>query len=439
MEANVQEGLEGDTDMGKILREHLTDTSIKRAAAPATGEAFLWDSDCPGLAVRIFPSGRKVYCVQYRMQDGKHRRRVIGVVGKMKVDAARREASPLCNAARAGKDPAGDRITVGKLWEQWRKMHGIPRKKVSSQLQDAIYWGEPKAQESAPAQTQPAPDADGDKKEPKPSKRRYPSMREVFGKKRVAALTRGFIMQWHTGMTEAPYTANRCLALLSTMLSFAVKMEYRSDNPCLGVEKFKEEPRKTRLSADELARIGAALVAVEKQKPNWTPALNAMKLLILTGLRKSEILNARWEHCDLERGMLHLPDSKTGKRDVPLNTPARELLAAMGAKDEGYVIPSAASRSGRWVNLRKVWLRVCATAGLSGIRIHDTRHAFASMLADSGESLLNIAALLGHAETRTTEKYSHVDVDPARAASEKAGKHIADTWSKVTPLPAKSA
>jgi hypothetical protein len=156
-------------------------------------------------------------------------------------------------------------------------------------------------------------------------------------------------------------------------------------------------------------------------------AAAAMRLLILTGARLREILHLRWEHVDFERGLLLLPDSKTGKKAIVLNAPALDVLAnvpRLGA----YVIAGQSAgteeESPRH-DLKRPWQAVAKRAGLDGVRIHDLRHTHASIGAGAGLGLPIIGKLLGHAQASTTARYAHLDADPLRRASDRIGSHIA--------------
>jgi integrase len=142
---------------------------------------------------------------------------------------------------------------------------------------------------------------------------------------------------------------------------------------------------------------------------------------------------------DYETACLRLPDSKTGAKDIPLNSPALEALATMPRyHDNPHVIPGA-KPGAHLVNLSKPWRRIRARAGLSNVRLHDLRHSYASVAAASGLGLPIIGALLGHTQAQTTKRYTHLAMDPLRAATEEVGKRIAAALTapakvKVLPL-----
>jgi integrase len=242
-------------------------------------------------------------------------------------------------------------------------------------------------------------------------------------------------------------TANRTLATLSAMFAFGEKRDLLPPgqiNPARGIEKFPESARERYLSTDELERLGAAIreaeigVAwdVDETKPNakHVPKLNrrtaispfagaAIRLLLFTGCRLREILDLRWSEVDFERGMLHLADSKTGRKSVILNAPALAILAALPRLGP-FVVPGDDSTKPR-SDLKRPWDLVTKHADLPDLRIHDLRHSFASVGVGASLGLPIVGKLLGHKSTETTQRYAHLDADPLRRASNAIGATIA--------------
>jgi integrase len=218
--------------------------------------------------------------------------------------------------------------------------------------------------------------------------------------------------------------ANRTVALLAAMLSFAFDQDICTDNPATKIRHFKLPPRVRYLSSAELTRLGEALARAEAAGEN-VYGIFAIRLLILTGARKTEILSLRWEWVDFENRQIRLPTSKTGAKAISLGAPALELLAGI-PRDQAspYVFPSTVANT-HYVGLPKVWRHVRDLAKLEGVRLHDLRHSFASVGASSGDSLYVIGKLLGHTQQRTTEKYAHLSDDPVRAAADRISGKIA--------------
>jgi integrase len=223
--------------------------------------------------------------------------------------------------------------------------------------------------------------------------------------------------------------AAQCVTLVSTLLAFAVKRGLREANPARGIKKPPIRKMERFLSDDEIARLSAAL-EFEATSSGNPYASAAIKLLLLTGCRRGEILNLYWAHVDLERQCLRLPDSKTGAKVVYLNAPALELLRRLPhIAGNSYVIAGSKDAS-PLSGLDKIWYRVRVAAGLSDVRLHDLRHSFASVGILGGLSLPLIGALLGHKHATTTARYAHLTAHPIRAASEAVGARLAAAMAK---------
>ena len=179
------------------------------------------------------------------------------------------------------------------------------------------------------------------------------------------------------------------------------------------------------MSEKELATLAGVLVKAERDSSENPFTVAAIRLLIFTGARLSEILNLEWGHVNIERAMLSLPDSKTGKKTIYLSAPALDVLANLPRMDGNPFVICGAVPGAALVNLQKPWGRIRKRAGLEDVRLHDLRHSFASVAASGGLSLPMIGKLLGHTQAATTEKYAHLAADPIRAANEAIGQHIA--------------
>jgi len=207
-------------------------------------------------------------------------------------------------------------------------------------------------------------------------------------------------------------------------MAFGVSRNIRADNPARGIKLPKSRKMERFLSEAEIARLASALDEEANTSGNVFPSA-AIKLLLLTGCRRSEVLNLLWPEVDLDHRCLRLPDSKTGAKVVYLNAPALALIAGLPRRDGNpHLIPGM--RAGEpFIGIDKVWVRVRARAGLENVRLHDLRHSFASVGASGGLSLPLIGALLGHRHSTTTSRYAHLSADPIRAANEAVGARIA--------------
>jgi integrase len=245
------------------------------------------------------------------------------------------------------------------------------------------------------------------------------------------------IEKLHRKITAAghPYRANAVIRVASRMFNLSVRWGMRDDNPCRGVDRNKEFERRRYVKPEELPELIKVLAAHPNQQ-----AANAIRLLLLTGARRGEVLSARWADIDLGAGLWSKPPSSTKQKEhheVPLSAPARQLLSEIREALLGkhrqlpeFVFPGGGD-SGHLVEIKRVWRNVCKAAGISGLRIHDLRHSYASELVSGGASLPLIGALLGHASPQTTKRYSHLYRDPLRAATERVGQVIANAGKPV--------
>jgi integrase len=388
--------------------ERITKRRVDTAMPPADGELWLWDSDVAGFGLRVRAGGTKVYVLKYGTgRRGLARRVTIGRHGApWTPDTAREEARRLIGLVSSGKDPAAARAQakgiplLEEFSERYLREHAVPHKKPASVAEDRA------------------------------NLRR--AILPALGKLRLDTITRADIVRFHLSRKDTPTNANRCLALLSHMFATSEKWALRPDgsNPCRHVERFPENKRKRFLKPDEMARLGTAFVEAQapaKGTAESPMALAALRLLMLTGARLSEILTLRWEHVDLKHSVLHLPDSKTGDRPVFLNAPARGILEKL-PRIEGnpHVIPGKIAGTHLTIGgIEHCWWRVRERAQLSDVRIHDLRHSFASVAVAGGTSLPIIGALLGHSKAETTQRYAHLSNDPLKSAAETVGASIA--------------
>jgi integrase len=250
-------------------------------------------------------------------------------------------------------------------------------------------------------------------------------------------------------MADRPYAANRAVAVWGKAFTWGAARGLISEgyNPTKGLQKYREQGRERFLTTDELARLGAALAEGEtiglpysvdetKPKAKHAPrtenrrvkldpfAVAAIRLLILTGARLREILDAQWSQVDFERGILFLADSKTGKKPIYLSSAAQAVLAALPrVRGNPHVVAGAKDGAPR-ADLKKPWAAVKRAAGLEGLRLHDLRHSFASVGAGASMGLPIIGKLLGHSQAATTARYAHLDADPLRRAVDTIGATI---------------
>lgn len=377
----------------------LTKRIVDAAEIRAT-EYFIWDDDIPGFGLRVLPSKRKSYIVQYRA-GRRSRRMSLGLSTVLTCEQARTRAIAIIAAAKNGEDPAAKRdadrqaITVKELAERFDKEHIAVRVKEST--------------------------AKG-----------YRRMLErvivpALGRHRVTEVTRADIAKIHHDLRHIPYDANRCLEIISRMFSLAEMWGLRPEgtNPRKHIKKYPEEKRERFLSAAELRRVGEVLREMENEGIELPSAIAAVRLLILTGCRLGEIMTLKWEYVDFAGKALRLPDSKTGAKVVHLGQPAIDVLEKIERVEKNPWVIVGTKPGARLSDLQPFWQRVRARAGLKDVRIHDLRHTFASTAVAAGQGLPMIGKLLGHTQVQTTARYAHLAADPVKEAANQVSGSIA--------------
>ena len=362
----------------------LTKRSIEALEVKQSGY-FEWDDDLPRFGIRVLPSGRKTFVIQYRI-DRRSRRMNLGAFGVVSPDAARGRALQALALVAAGEDPLSKRIerqqaiTVNELAERFVVTHI----ELNCNLKES-------------------------------TGREYQRALKHFilpalGKLKVRDVARADVSQLHLKLRDRPYQANRMIEVVSKMFNLAEEWGFRPEgtNPRKGIKKYPERKRERFLSAAELQRVGDVLSEMETERVEMPTAIAAIRLLMLTGCRLSEILTLQWKHVRLRAGELHLPDSKTGQKIVQLGDAAVEVLRGVARIDGNPWVITGKLEGGRLTDLQPFWQRVRARAGLNNVRIHDLRHTFASVAATQGMSLTMIGKLLGHTQVQTTARYAHL-------------------------------
>ena len=361
----------------------------------ADRDTIFWDCALAGFGVRVYPSGRKVYVVQTRA-GGAPRRVTIGVHGALDAERARKRAEAVIDIIKAGGDPAAPAggLTLAELAERYMTGHVAANCNAHTA---GIYRG------SLDNHILPA-----------------------LGAMPLASVGREEVAALHHRLRDRPRAANRALAILAKMFSLAEDwgMAQEGDNPCRGVRKYRERRRARFLAPGEYRRLGAVLAEAEAGGWASASAVAALRLLMLTGCRRSEILTLRWDDVDRAAGEFRLRDGKTGGRMVPLTPTAEAVLAGIPRlPGDPWVIAGRAPGT-RLVSLTAEWYRIRARAGLGDVRIHDLRHSYATRALSSGESLTMIGRLLGHADIASTLRYAHLAQGAERESAARVGHSI---------------
>ena len=360
-------------------------------------DAVFWDRDLPGFGVRVYTTGRKIYVVQSRGPAGP-KRVTIGRHGKISAEQARKDAAIIIDRIKRGEPavppPPVPAWTVSDLAERYMEAHvAVSCRPATIKLCRAIV-----------------------------TKYILPELGDLP----IEAVDRARVSALHCALGDKPYQANRAVEVLSKMLSLAEAwgLTPPRQNPCRSVRKYKERRRERFLTPEEYLRLGQVMDEAEADGSAWPSAIAALRLLMLTGCRRNEIVTLRWDDVDRTAKELRLRDSKTGARRVSL-TPAVEAVL------DG--IPRVASNP--WVivgrkpgahlsNIEPIWVRLRARAGLEDVRIHDLRHSYASRALALGEGLPMIGKLLGHTNVTTTARYAHLARDTEKVSAAKVGGSI---------------
>lgn len=412
----------------QMARDRLTKTVVDRQE-PGAKDYFAWCGKLAGFGVRVWPNGKKTFVVQYRAggRGSPTRRKSLGSYGVVTVDQARKAAEDYLASAHLGNDLVGAErkaraeMTVSQLCTEYIE-YGMGMKKPSTIQTDLG--------------------------------RINAHILPLLGKKKISAVTRQDIERFlndvangktahdkrtakgRSIVTGGKGTATRTVRLLGGIFTYAINQGYLTANPRTGVKLFKDGAKERFLSQREIDRLAVTLNEAETAGLPWTlrdgvnekhrpkdenqrevmspHVTGAIRLLLLTGCRLREILHLRWTEIDFERGILDLPDSKTGRKTVILSDAALDVLRTLPHAGR-YVIAGAEPDKPR-SDLKRPWARISARAEIEDVRLHDLRHTFASIGAAQGMSLQMIGKLLGHKSPTTTARYAHLTDDPLRRA-----------------------
>jgi integrase len=415
---------------------------------PRDTEYTVWCGKLRGYGCRVRPSGHKSFIAQYRVggRNTTTRKRTIGSYDKITVEQAREEAVKILAKAELGEDESRERararneMNMSGLLDEYLRL-GVDHKKPSTLVSDRS--------------------------------RIEAHIRPLLGRKRISEITSVDISQFlrdvATGKARRNVktgkhgrsivrggkgAATRTVRLLSGVCTYAQNQGYLKQNPCRGAQLYRDKRSERFLSNQEFGRLGGALRVAETAgiprklsagKPEgpaevFSPhVIAAFRLLMFTGCRLREVLNLRWENVDFERGVLNLPDSKTGRKKILVPAPVIQILMSLERRGD-YVIAGKDPSRPR-ADLQRPWKRITQHAQLGPLRIHDLRHSYASVGAAGGMGLIALGKLLGHSSPSTTQRYAHLADDPLRLASEHIATVIANAAavSDSSHTPKKSA
>lgn len=366
----------------------LTKSTIDNAVYEGNGTErdVRWDTEVSGFGVRIYPSGKKSFILNYRTK-GRQRCMTLGPYGVLTLDQARKDAKVKLSQVIQGADPLEKRQrehsaeTVGALCDLYIERH-VPRKKSGKEDIRLI----------------------------------KNFIRPAWHTHKVKSIQHSDVAYLHRTLGKSSiYTANRLVTLIGKMWECARQwsvIERTADNPARGIEKYKEEARTRWVTPEEMPLLADA---INSESGPYVRA--AIWLYIMTGLRKSEWLQAKWEHIDFERGLLNLPDSKNGEPiHHPLSSKAIEILKSLPRQHRNPYVLCGREPGQHLVNIYKPWTRIRKQAGLEDVRIQDLRRTLGSWLVQSGTSLNIVSKILNHKDIRVTDRhYGHFAKNHLRA------------------------
>lgn len=381
-------------------RQTLTNEFIEglRGARAATRLVMHFDTEIPGFLLEHRATGGATYYFRYRDAGGRIRLSRLGRMQDLPLAEARARAYRMHEILKEGGDPR----------EQERD---APRRMTLNAFVTDRYL----------------PFARATKRSWRTDEcliRRHILPR--FGEEYIGRIRRADVTDWHVKLREQGYkpaTANLALVMLRIMFNSAIRWELlpQGANPTRDVKLFEANNQRQRyLSNEEMVRLLAELDTNRNRQ-----ACTAIKLLLLTGARKSEVLHAKWEDVDLVQRLLRVPLSKSGKyRFIPLSEHAVALIRGI-ARDPDSAYLFITPKTGRAPNsLFRCWQTIRENAGLADLRIHDLRHSFASFLINNGRSLYEVQRILGHADTKTTMRYAHLSQSSLLDAANVVGQVI---------------
>lgn len=375
-------------------RINFTKAALENLPLPTKGWKYYYDTKVRGLAVGVGASGIKTY-VLYKKIKHRPERIKIGRVADLTVDEARRKAEQLNGEVAKNENPADnkrnlrDSLTFAQMFGRYHAEHCFPHKKTAKEDQTKF-----------------------DK---------YLSNRDHginLAKIKLCELTKADVRKLFDGIgKDHPITANRVLALVSSIMSDAIRDGfYEKINPCKGIKRFKENQRKRFIHPEEFPVFVKALEACTSDVTR-----DYIWMSLFTGARRSNVLQMKWEDVHLLRRVWRIPDTKNGEsQDVPLVEQAVEILRRRFESKTGkYVFPGT-GKAGYLTEPKKAWKTIITKAGMSDLRIHDLRRTFGAYQAGTGANLAVIATSLNHKSLKTTQVYARLWPNAVRSAANTA-------------------
>lgn len=357
---------------------------------PTGTDHFVWDSELRGFGIRVSPKGQKTYLIQYRHM-GRTQRLKLGKTNLLTAEQARKSAKILLGQAEEGKNPAlieskkRSALTLNEVTKRFITEHVETRLKPRTQINYNTVL------------------------------RKY--ILPALGHRKIFDIDLKDISSLHYQLKDKPCQANRAVLIMSKVFNLCEQWGYRTagSNPCRHIDLFKDNKRNRYLDKDELSHLWVTLEKAYEDGTAGLYAINAYRLLILTGCRLGEIQTLKWSY--IRGSSVEFPDSKTGYKRIPLNSAALEILNNTPRKPNNEYVICGEKEGSHIVNLQKSWRRIRERANLQDLRIHDLRHTFASQAVMNGTPLALVSKLLGHSKIATTMRYAHLaDAELAKAS-----------------------
>ena len=370
--------------MPKLIKSYID--SLKTAE-----KAYeVWDIEIKGFGCMVHPSGRKTYYFVYRYKNSKKQRIKVGVHGSITCETAREIVRGWAGDLARGIDPKEHKKTQETEQKQsisvevFLKIYIEKYKKVynkKSTIERDMY-------------------------------RIHNVIIPFLKQKNISQIREEDILQFQEHLKNTPIQFNRCKSILSKAFSLAELWGYRpkNSNPCRGIQKYPEKKKERFLTDEELKNLDEVLRMQELLRVSSSYSLAAIRMLMYTGCRLSEILTLKWQDVFLKEGYLHLRESKTGEKTIPLNESARKILSNL-KEEKGNPHVFVGEKAGSCLTtLKTAWNKVRRLANLEDVRLHDLRHTFASLAIKQGVDLYTVSKLLGHKDIHTTTRYAHLEM-----------------------------
>ena len=402
----------------------LTKTLVERLTPSPDGkDSFAWDSETRGFGIRMKPSGTASFFVQYRTPEGRTRRLVLGKVGTLTPDEARKLARVKLAAVAHGSDPSKERqalrtaLTVGEVCDLYMK--AARAELVTTRFRRAKRLSTVGFDEGRIARhIRPLV---GTEIANRLTRQHVQRMADAIAEGKTAGIFPGK-SRGKAVVTGGAGTAARVVGLLGGIWTWAERRGLvTGSNPAHGVETAASGTRNRILSLVEFGRLGNALRSNEHAQP---AAVRAVRLLAVSGLRRQEACGLRWSEVDEAGSCLRLENSKTGQSRRPVGAPAIELLRSISRSSSDYVFPAQRGKSA--ADLKKRIERLFEEAGLGGVRSQELRRTFSTIASDEGYSDATVAELLGHAQRGVTARhYIRRPDDALIAAADRVARRVA--------------